>query len=500
MKGRPPLRREDWLDLARKLDWEFSYVGEHEVFPGAASGRPWLPHAAWRDWDEPYRTSFAEYVATQHQKSVSLAGVQAAIGRLEHFQKLDPSWLAALKLYGATLPLAEFAAVVGNLRAARFGRDSAWRSMALFGALDEMRHTQIPLAIFHELVRWDPQFDWTHRFFHTNDWVAIAGRHLVDELLLAADPIEFAIGTHFVFETGFTNLQFIALSALARATGDHMFESMVLSIQTDEARHAQIGPPVLATVCAHDRDYAQYLLDKWFWRSWLFFAVVTGFSMDYLTPLAARTSSFKEFMHEWVIDQYLRTLDEYGLSKPWYWERFLDALESYHHMVYASAYTHRATVWFDMAVPGPDERRWLAEKYPMHWPAFAPVWERIAERWRETDPEVEWWTQGATPVTFCDLCQLVLCGGTPEHNTARTLERDGRKYVFCSEPCAWIFEREPERYAAHKDVVKRILAGEAPANMLKLVREYFDLGSETRGKDVRRGLYPWLDRDSRPAE
>jgi toluene monooxygenase system protein A len=108
----------------------------------------------------------------------------------------------------------------------------------------------------------DVQFDWTHRFYHTNDWVAIAGRHLIDELLLGSDPIEFAIGTHFVFETGFTNLQFVGLSALAQAVGDRMFERMLKSIQTDEARHAQIGHAVLATVREHDPDRAQYLVDK----------------------------------------------------------------------------------------------------------------------------------------------------------------------------------------------------------------------------------------------
>ena len=138
------------------------------------------------------------------------------------------------------------------------------------------------------------------QFFHSNDWVAIAGRHLVDELLLASNPIEFAIGTNFVFETGFTNLQFIGLASMAHRVGDRMFEKMVQSIQTDEARHSQIGRPVLETVLKHDPDYVQYLVDKWFWRSWLFFAVVTGFAMDYLTPLRDRTASFKEFVEEWV--------------------------------------------------------------------------------------------------------------------------------------------------------------------------------------------------------
>src|SRR5678816_1258559 len=153
-----------------------------------------------------------------------------------------------------------------------------------------MRHTQIPLLLMHDLVRWDPQFDWTHKLFHTNNWVAIAARHLCDELLLASDAIEFAIATNFVF--------------------------------------------------------------------------VTGFSMDYLTPLEHRTNSFKEFMHEWVVDQFLRSLDEFGLERPWYWDTFLEGLDNYHHMVYASAYSYRASVWFNFVVPGPKERAWLGEKYP----------------------------------------------------------------------------------------------------------------------------------------
>lgn len=486
------LKREDWLDLARKLDWDYTYVKEEEVFPEAVSGRPWLRHADWRHWDEPYRTSYAEYVSNQQAKEAAVYAVRDAVGKVEDFEKLDPSWVNGLKFHAATLPLAEFAAVIGNLRAARFARDSAWRTMATFGALDEFRHTQIPLLIMHELLRWDIQFDWTHKFYHTNNWVAIAGRHLADDLLLGSDPIEFAIGTNFVFETGFTNLQFVGLSAMAHTVGDKMFEKMVTSIQTDEARHAQIGHPVLATVAQHDRAYAQYLVEKWFWRSWLFFSVVTGFTMDYLTPLRHRTQSFKEFVEEWILDQFLRTLAEFGLEKPWYWDQFLASLDIYHHMVYASAYTHRATVWFNFALPGPEERAWLAAKYPATWPLMDPIWERVTERWRESGPGVEWYTHGATPVTFCDLCQIVLSGGSPLRNTAQTLVHDGRKYIFCSEPCLWIFRQEPGRYAGHRDIVKRILEGEAPGNLIELVRKYFSLTEDMWGKDVTGGRYPWL--------
>jgi toluene monooxygenase system protein A len=480
------------LDLSRKLDWDYSYVSETDLFPEDVSGTPWLPHAAWRAFSEPYRTTYASYVTGQHEKDAALRAVRDAVGGVDDYRRLDRSWLSAVKLHAATLPLAEFAAVIGNLRAARFGRDGAWRTTAAFGALDELRHTQIPLLVLHDLVRWDAQFDWAHKFFHSNDWVAIAGRHLVDELLLASNPIEFAVATNFVFETGFTNLQFVGLSAVAHQVGDRMFEKMVQSIQTDEARHAQIGSPVLLTLIQHDRAYAQRLVDKWFWRTWLFFAVVTGFAMDYLTPLEHRKQSFKEFVEEWILDHFLTELEACGLERPWYWETFVRDLDSYHHMVYASAYTHRATVWFDLALPGPCERAWLAQKYPTTWQLFDPVWQRVTERWKKCGPELEWYTHGATPVGFCDLCQLVLCGGSPLDNSAKVVDHAGHRYVFCSEPCAWIFREEPDRYASHENVVQRILSGEAPGNLIELVRRYFGLSEDTWGKDVERGHYPWL--------
>jgi toluene monooxygenase system protein A len=119
----------------------------------------------------------------------------------------------------------------------------------------------------HELVRWNAQFDWAHKFYHTNNWFAIAARHFFDELTLGQNAIEFHIATNVILETGFTNLQFVGLASLAHEAGDYLFEKMVTSIQTDEARHAQIGHPVLALVMKHDPDYAQYLVDKWFWRN-----------------------------------------------------------------------------------------------------------------------------------------------------------------------------------------------------------------------------------------
>jgi toluene monooxygenase system protein A len=219
---------------------------------------------------------------------------------------------------------------------------------------------------------------------------------------------------------------------------------------------------------------------------------VTGFAMDYLTPVEHRHQSFKEFVYEWILDQFDRKCSEYGLARPYYFPTFLESLDHYHHMVYASAYTYRATVWFDMPLPGPQERAWLCEKYPSSFPLFSPVWDRVTERSQKAGPNFEWYTHGATPIGFCSLCQLVLAGGTPLENSARVVDVDGQKRVFCSEPCERIFLAEKERYMEHKDVVQRILAGEAPANLLELLRAYFGLTEAEQGKDVARGRYDFL--------
>ena len=69
------LRRDDWLELARKVNWAPRYVDEREMFPEELSGHPWLTHDAWRDWNEAYRTTYREYVANQREKDAAVLGV-----------------------------------------------------------------------------------------------------------------------------------------------------------------------------------------------------------------------------------------------------------------------------------------------------------------------------------------------------------------------------------------------------------------------------------------
>jgi toluene monooxygenase system protein A len=415
--------------------------------------------------------------------------VRDALSKARLDEALDPAWVQLVKFHHGAFALLEYAAAVAELRMARFGRDSAWRTMACLGALDEIRHGQIPLSFGHDLLRLDDGFDWTHKALHTNQWIVVGSRHFFDDTCLAANAIEIAMQLNFVFETGFTNLQFMALAAMANGADHHVFEQMLVSIQTDEARHAQLGHPVLQVLIDNGaKDYAQFLLDKMWWRSWRTLIATTGTAMEYLTPLAARTRSFKEFMDEWVIDQFLNNLDQFGLKKPWFWELFLDELDYAHHSLQLVFYTYRTALWFDPAVPQPPERTWLATKYPMWDKTFAAHWDRIEAAWRE-DGEAA--TMSYALPALCNLCQLPTVFARPDHNTACTAERDGRKYLFCSEPCRWIFEQQPHRFQDHKTIVDRVLAGEAPSDPLQLHGWMGFGGPSEMGRDLHRGLDEW---------
>src|ERR1700744_3862415 len=378
------------------------------------SGRPWLDHDAWADWNEAYRTTYREYVTNQRAKDEAVMGVRAAMSKVRLVERLDSSWIQLVKFHNGALALAEYAGLVAELRMARFGRDSAWRMMATLGALHEMRHTPIPLLIGSDMLSHDGNFDWTHKAYHTNQWVILAARHLFDDMFLAADALDSAIQLNFVFETGFTNLQFMAMAALADRAHHHLFEKTLASIQTDEARHAQIGHPVLRTLLDNgSRQRAQYLVDKMWWRCWRVFLALTGTAMEYLTPLSARTRSFKEFMTEWVTEQFMKNLAEFDLEKPWFWDLFVEELDYAHHSFQLGLYPYRTTLWFDVASPNAAERSWLNGKYPRWNEVYAPLWDRLEERW-QAEGETNTLSYGLP--ALCNLCQLPTLFIRPGHN------------------------------------------------------------------------------------
>src|SRR2546426_11370996 len=85
------MKREEWYNIARDVDWTRSYVDEEAVFPEWLSGSGKVPREAWKSWDEPYKCAYSDYVATQREKEGSVYAVKAALQRSNIFESLDRS-------------------------------------------------------------------------------------------------------------------------------------------------------------------------------------------------------------------------------------------------------------------------------------------------------------------------------------------------------------------------------------------------------------------------
>jgi hypothetical protein len=155
-----PLDRDDWYDIAHDLDWSLSYVAHEDAFPVAWTGSEGIPREAWRAWEEPFRVSYRDYVAVQREKESGVAGVRDALKRARVHEKLHPSFAAVSQPHMGATCMIEQMAVMMLGRFARFAPSPRWRSISLFGMLDEMRHAQLDLLFSHDLLKYESRFDW----------------------------------------------------------------------------------------------------------------------------------------------------------------------------------------------------------------------------------------------------------------------------------------------------------------------------------------------------
>src|SRR5258707_12298676 len=79
------MKREEWYNIARDVDWTRSYVDEEAVFPEWMSGSGKGPHEAWKSWEEPYKCAYTDYVATQREKEGAVYAVKSALRRSKAF-------------------------------------------------------------------------------------------------------------------------------------------------------------------------------------------------------------------------------------------------------------------------------------------------------------------------------------------------------------------------------------------------------------------------------
>ena len=88
------LQMEDWYDLARETNWTPSFVSEEEMYPAPMADSHGIAVEAWETFDEPYKSTYRDYVKAQRDKDVGAYSVKAALARAEFFKNASPHWMA----------------------------------------------------------------------------------------------------------------------------------------------------------------------------------------------------------------------------------------------------------------------------------------------------------------------------------------------------------------------------------------------------------------------
>ena len=142
-------------------------------------------------------------------------------------------------------------------------------------------------------------------------------------------------------------------------------------------------------------------------------------------------------------------------------------LDWWHHAQQLGVWFWRPTVWWnpDGAV-SPAERAWLEEKYPGWEARFGTYWTRAANiregRMEQAFPE--------TLPILCNMCQLPIVNpyragdGRRLPDRAPEVQRDGRTYQFCCDPCKWIFDENPSGRRAPERRRPPALGDDRPAH------------------------------------
>jgi toluene monooxygenase system protein A len=207
-------------------------------------------------------------------------------------------------------------------------------------------------------------------------------------------------------------------------------------------------------------------------------------------------------MNEMVVKQFMDQFRDFGLELPWYWDdHFLKELDWYHHALHLGVWTWRQTAWWNPdAGVSPEERAWLEEKYPGWNDTFGKQWDVITENIRDGKPEL------TLPETFpmvCNMCQIPLVNpagflfGKLDSPEPLIVDLDGRRLLFCSEPCKWVYEQNPERFAGQLTIIDRFLSGVIQPATVDGALAYMGLSPEEQGQDATNYAWAFVNQPAR---
>lgn len=438
-------------EKSKAYDWDFTFAPQKPKYETKYK----LP----KKGKDPFRILIRDYMKMEAEKDDRTHGFIDGAIRTREFTQIQPRFMEAMKLLLPLLTNAEFQAVAACGMIISTVDSQELRQGFTAQMLDEVRHTQLQMALRNYYVKhWEDPAGWDRSqpslYKHPAGLVSIGEFQHFN----TGDPLDCIIDLNIVIETAFTNILLVATPQAAVLNGDNALAGTLLSIQSDEARHMANGYGSVMALLA-DEDNVPHLnqaLERHFWHSHKALDTAVGWGAEYGSKI--RPWSYKAQWEEWVVDDFVGNfidrLGEFGVRAPSRLAAAADEVTWQHHTLgQVLSAVWPLNFWRSDAM-GPEDFEWFEN----HYPGWSALYQGYWEGYRAlADPAggrlVLQELPGLPPI--CQVCQLPCAMPRLDINSVRVLKSGGRAVAVCSEGCEWIFTTWPDAYRHRRSFWER---------------------------------------------
>jgi propane monooxygenase large subunit len=439
-------------DRMKHLGWDPTYY-QHTPDNALYPSRYKIPTKIGKD---PMRQIMGDYLNMQVEKDDRVFGGLDAALRAEVPHK------APLRVLEQIKPL--LVTVVGN-------EIGAFRCMSLLieaikspelqnayylQMLDEQRHSGIQMALYRWYMKhqWEPT-GWNLGFDAVGKSPAALAAFNMSEQFITGDPIQAAIMTQVVIETGFSNPVNVMYPDVAARNGDFALATVTNSVQSDEARHINNGYATLL-YCLEEPDNIPLIeqdIAQMYWCVASFADVAVGVLTDYATVDRSDPSSWLDKFDRWIKDDYYRSyivnLKKLGINVP-------ESIFERARFRVASGRCHKAAIgawsdwpfaWYRLDSLDDRDFEWFENAYPGWYDQYGWFWE---ERKRLKFPDSMALAAGLSVEDGGPLCWTCQQGSFIVEDRCHRIVEDHTRF-YCSPECKWIDETNPGRFIGQRN-------------------------------------------------
>jgi methane monooxygenase component A alpha chain/propane monooxygenase large subunit len=438
-------------EKTKSYDWEFTFAEQGPKFPSKFK----MP----KKGKDPFRFLVRDYVKSESEKDQRTHGFLDGAVRSKDISHIEPRFAEWLKVGIPFQTHAEFQgmAACGTLISS-FANQEIRQGYAA-QLLDEMRHAQLSMGVRHYYTKyWDDPagFDCGQpaSFQHPAGLTSLAEFQHFN----TGDPVDSVVAMGVVQETAYTNMFFLAIPHVAALNGDNVFPAVMLSIQSDEARHMANGYGALMSLLSEEDNVPMLndTLERHLYHAHKSMHSTIGWGTEY--HVRQRPWAYKDQWEEWVVDDfvgnYLDRLGEFGINQPRFLGLMAEEVVWQHHTVAQMLTAVWPLNFWRSHNLDPEDFEWFEQNYPGWYANYGDFWEAHREMNDPANGQLMMANLPGLP-PMCQVCQLPCVLPRIDINDIRTAEFEGRQIALCGQGCEWIFQRWPKAYGSRRQLWDR---------------------------------------------